>query len=111
MGSIYALNITNSNTSYLIEPTLYANANGTAAAITATITNFELIPGVAISLKINTTNAANATLSINSGIAKSIYYNNTAITAGILKENLVYNLVYDGTVWRVIGEKPPESAS
>ena len=50
-------------------------------------------------------NNANATLSINNGNAKAIYYQGAAIENGILKQGHLYNLVYDGNVWHVIGEK------
>ena len=92
-------------TTHLIEPTLFAVTSGTSSAITATINNFELVAGVSIILKITTTNTNNATLSINGTTAHPIYYNNSAVAENILKENYIYNLVYDGTVWHVIGAK------
>lgn len=92
-----------SNT-HLIEPTIYAATAGTAAAITAAISNFELVTGVIVTIKITTSNNANATLSVNGTTAKSIYYNNAAINANVLQANRVYSLVYDGTYWQVIGE-------
>lgn len=102
MGYIHTINITDDQ-AYLIEPRLFAVTSGTDAAITATITNFILIEGVTISLKITTANAANATLSLNNGAAKAIYLNGAAITNDKLKVGQIYNLVYDGTVWHVIG--------
>ena len=104
MSYVHAIQTPDSST-HLIEPLLFATTGGTASALTATISNFELVAGVTITLQITTTNTANATLSINETTAKSIYYNRSAITAGILKENFIYNLVYDGTVWHVVGEK------
>jgi len=44
-------------------------------------------------------------LSINSGTAKAIYYQGAAIEANILKQGHIYNLVYDGNIWHVLGEK------
>ena len=90
---------------YLIEPTLFAVTSGTSTAITATITNFELVAGVAIVLQIRTTNGNAATLTINSGETKAIYYQGAAIEANILKQGHLYNLVYDGNIWHVLGEK------
>lgn len=104
MGYINAIE-TPDLTTHLIEPTLFISTSGTASAITATIANFVLAAGVSISLKISITNAANATLSINNEEGKAIYYKNMAIEAGTLKANYIYNLVYDGTVWHVVGEK------
>ena len=92
-------------TTHLIEPTLFAVTNGTAAAITATINDFTLVTGVTITLQIRTANAANATLAINSETAKAIYYQGSAIEASILKQGHLYSLVYDGNIWHVLGEK------
>ena len=102
MGYIHAIQ-TPDNTTHLIEPLLYSAAGGTSGALTATITNFVLVTGVTIALGITTTNTANATLSINNGDAKAIYYKGLAITANILKADYIYHLVYDGNVWHVIG--------
>ena len=90
---------------HLIEPTLFAVVGGTSAAYTASIDNFELVTGVTIQLKITANNTASATLSINNGAAKAIQYKGSAITANILKATCVYTLIYDGTVWHVVGEK------
>lgn len=105
MGSIQTVNI--SNQSYLIEPTLFTTVSSDKnenTLLVATIANFELVPGVAITIKMTTTNAASASLSIN-GITKPIYYKGAAATSGLLKQNFIYNLVYDGTAWHVVGEK------
>ena len=104
MGYIHTVNITGDQ-SYLIEPNLFAVTSGTSTAITASITNFELVAGVLITLQIRTSNGDAANLSINSGTAKAIYYEGAAITANILKQGHVYNLVYDGNIWHVLGEK------
>ena len=104
MGYIHTVNITGDQ-SYLIEPTLFAVAGGTSSALTASITNFELVSGVVITLQINTNNSANATLSINNEAVKAIYYQGATIGADILKQGHIYNFVYDGVVWHVIGEK------
>ena len=90
---------------HLIEPTLFAVTNGTASALTASITNFELVSGVTIALQIRNTNTASATLAINGGFAKAIYYQGSAIEANILKQGYIYNLVYDGNIWHVLGAR------
>lgn len=104
MGYIHTVNITGDQ-SYLIEPTLFAVTSGTSSAITASITNFGLVAGVTITLQIRTANTDNATLNINEGGAKAIYYQGAAIEANILKQGHLYNLVYDGNIWHVLGEK------
>lgn len=90
---------------HLIEPTLFAVTSGTASALTATITNFELVAGVTITLQMHTNNSDAASLSINNSESKPIYYRGAAVTANILKQNNIYNLVYDGSTWHIIGEK------
>ena len=104
MGYIHTVNITGDQ-SYLIEPTLFAVTSGSASVISATISNFELISGVVITLQIRTSNTAAAELSINNGEQKAIYYQGAAIEANILKQGHIYNLVYDGHIWHVLGEK------
>jgi hypothetical protein len=64
--------------------------------------NTTLYVGQKIVLKIHVTNAANATLKINSQTAKPIFYNGAAITAGKLQANGVYKFVYDGTNYNVV---------
>ena len=108
MGYIHTININDQN-QYLIEPLLFATTSGTADIIEANITNFELVDGVLITLQITTANNANATLSINNGEAKAIYYQGNLITSNILKQNHTYNLIYKNNTWIVIGEKLSES--
>ena len=104
MGYIHTISI-NDNQSYLIEPTLFAVTSGTASALTASINNFELVAGVVITLQIRNTNTNAATLTINSENAKAIYYQGAAVEANILKQGHIYNLVYDGNIWHILGEK------
>lgn len=102
MGYIHTIQI--ENTQHLIEPILFAVTSGTSTAITASITNFELVAGVTITLQIQTTNSSAATLAINGGTAKAIYYQGAIINDNILKQGYIYNLVYDGNIWHVIGQ-------
>ena len=104
MGYIHTVNITGDQ-SYLIEPTLFAVTGGTSSALTASINNFELVAGVMITLQIRNTNSSAATLTMNSGNTTAIYYQGSAIGDNILKQGHIYNLVYDGVVWHVLGEK------
>lgn len=104
MGYIHTVNI-NNNQTYLIEPILFATTTGTASALTATISNFELVDGVMITLQMSISNNANATISINNGDAKAIYYQGALLENNILKQNHTYNLIYKNNSWQVVGEK------
>ena len=73
MAYIHSVSITNDQT-YLIEPLIFATAGGTSSALTAGITNFALVSGAYIHLKVGTV-TANATLNVNNTGNKDIYYN------------------------------------
>jgi hypothetical protein len=103
------------NTEYAIAPSAYAEcstAAGTAAKVATistdgdtTNTAFTLIKGVSVQVKFTVTNtASNPTLNINSSGAKAIYHNGAAITAGYLKEKKIYQFVYNGTQWDLVGD-------
>jgi hypothetical protein len=51
-----------------------------------------------------TNTAANPTLNVNSTGAKAIMYRGSAITAGYLAANRVYEFVYDGTDYELVGD-------
>lgn len=101
MAYISQVQITNDST-YLIEPLLFATAGGTSTALTAAIANFSLVTGASVQIKVGTVNA-NATLSVNGTTAKSIYYNGANIKNNILISGNVYMFTYDGTYWQVMG--------
>ena len=85
MGYINKIQLDESN-AHLIEPTLYASSS-TLTSSTYSITldsTFTLTTGVAIQVKFTTTNPA--------------------IQANVIKVNHIYNLVYDGTRWNIIGD-------
>ena len=110
----YVSRVNDGNGTHLIEPTLYAATSGTASAITASITNFAVVEGVVVSLKITTTNNASATLQIgNDMTAATIRYEGSAITAGALVAGHIYNFVYtlDNSTyyWDLIGELSSDS--
>ena len=70
-----------------------------------TNTAFTLIKGVTVTVKFTVTNtAASPTLNVNSTGAKAIYYKGAAISAGYLVANKVYNFVYNGTQWDLVGD-------
>ena len=84
---------------------------GTCATAAATVEKtvacsyFTLTTGARIVVKFTVTNtAADPTLNVNSTGAKPIYYRGAAITAGNLAANRIYEFVYDGTNYEVVGD-------
>lgn len=102
-----------SNTNYLIEPTLLGTC-GTAATTAikdVTLANFELFDNVQIAVKFTTTNTAAVSglklrvNSSNANDAKPIKYRGGNLpAASILTANHIYNFVYDGTNWELVGD-------
>lgn len=75
------------------------------AAKTVAVTGFTLAAGARVTIKFTITNtAANPTLNINGTGAKAVYYKGTAISAGYLAANKVYEFVYDGTNYVLVGD-------
>lgn len=75
------------------------------AAKTVTLTGFSLVTGASVKVKFTVTNtASNPTLNVNSTGAKAIMYRGSAISAGYLAVNRVYEFVYDGTDWELVGD-------
>lgn len=107
MGYIQAISI-NTGVPYLIEPNVFTtltNTGDNATALTAIIPDFELASGISITIQMTVTNNTNATLAINGNAAKPIYYKNAPIEANMMHKDYIYNLVYDGIKWHVVGEK------
>lgn len=70
-----------------------------------TLTGFSLATGSRIMVKFTVTNTASSpTLNVNATGAKSIMYRGSAISAGYLAANRVYEFVYDGTDWELVGD-------
>jgi hypothetical protein len=66
---------------------------------------FILMAGAKIAVKFNVTNtASNPTLNVNSTTAKAIYYHGAAIQAGYLAQNHIYDFVYDGSHYELVGD-------
>lgn len=81
-----------------------STAAGTAAKVVA-LTGFTLATGAKVAVKFTVTNTAGSpTLNVNSTGAKAIYYRGAAISAGYLAANRVYEFVYDGTNYELIGD-------
>lgn len=75
------------------------------AAKTVSLSNYSLSTGSRIVVKFTVTNtAANPTLNVNNTGAKPIVYRGSAISAGYLAANRVYEFVYDGTNWNLMGD-------
>lgn len=75
------------------------------AAKTVACPGFTLVTGATIRVKFTVTNTASSpTLNVNSTGAKSIMYRGSAITAGYLAANRVYEFIYDGTDYELVGD-------
>lgn len=100
-------------TNYLIEPTLLGTCSTTASTAIkdVTLSKFELFDNVQIAVKFTTTNTAAVSglkLRINSSNAndaKPIKYRGENLPAtGILAAGRIYNFIYDGTNWELVGD-------
>lgn len=100
MANIHSIQIDNNE--YLIEPFMYAVAAGTGDAYTAIISNYDITANTLLFLTVPTNSLANATLSINSGTAVPIYYQNEAVTSDLLKANQTYTLTYSNGRWNIL---------
>lgn len=69
------------------------------------VQGFNLVTGARVTVKFTVTNTAtNPTLNVNGTGAKSIKYRGTAIAAGYLAANRVYEFIYDGTDYLFMGD-------
>jgi hypothetical protein len=81
-----------------------STAAGTAAK-TVSAGTFSLETGAMVVVKFTVTNtAASPTLNVSSTGAKAIYYNGAAISKDYLKANKVYQFIYDGSYWQLVGD-------
>ena len=81
-------------------PTVAATAEKVVDCI-----GFTLVTGSRIAVKFSVSNTAdNPTLNVNGSGAKSIFYRGAAIDKAILAANHVYEFVYDGTQYQLIGD-------
>lgn len=112
MGYIHTIQ-TPDDQYHKIEPILYSECS--TAADTADkviqINNFELVEGVQIAIRFTYDNTADSpTLTImtsdsdSEAQAKSIYYHGSAINKSLLIADKVFQLIYDGTNWELIGD-------
>lgn len=85
----------------------YGECSTTAgtAAKTVACDGFSLVTGAKIAVKFTVTNtASNPTLNVNSTGAKAIYYHGASIHTGYLAQNHIYEFVYDGTNYELVGD-------
>jgi len=74
-------------------------------AKTVACSHFSLVTGARIIVKFTLTNAVdNPTLNVNSTGAKAIRYRGSAIAKGYLAANRIYEFVYDGTAFELVGD-------
>jgi hypothetical protein len=87
--------------------TLPYNTCSTAAGTAekqVTAANFSLETGAMVVVKFTNTNtASNPKLKVGSTAAKPIYYKGAAISPGYLAANRVYQFVYNGSQWDILG--------
>ena len=75
------------------------------AAKEVTVDSFALATGSRVLVKFSTTNTAAApTLNVNGTGSNSIWYRGQAVGASALAQNRVYEFVYDGSYWQLIGD-------
>ena len=87
--------------------THYSTCSTAAATAgkTVALTGFTLTTGSRVMVKFTVTNTASSpTLNVNSTGAAPIMYRGSAISAGYLAANRVYEFVYDGTNWELVGD-------
>lgn len=81
-----------------------STAAATAAKEVTVSNKFTLSEGALLVVKFtNGISVANATLSVNSGTAKPIYYRGAPIIAGLIEENDIVWLKYNGSQFEIIG--------
>lgn len=85
----------------------YGTCSTAAATVekAVSLASFTLVTGARVIVKFTVNNtASNPTLNVNSTGAKAIYYRGSAISAGQLGANRLYEFVYDGTNYEFIGD-------
>ena len=84
---------------------------GTAAK-TVSCDGFTLVAGAKIAVKFTVTNTAqNPTLSVNNTTAKPIYYRGSVIQADYLAQHHIYEFIYDGSHYELVGDVDTASST
>ena len=84
----------------------YAVCSTPAATVEKIVScsGFSLSTGARITIKFAVTNTAdNPTLNVNNTGAKAIYYRGYAIVASALQVNSIYDFIYDGIYYQIVG--------
>jgi hypothetical protein len=88
-------------------PSFFGTCSTAAATVAkeVAVTGFALVTGASVKVLFSVTNtAASPTLNVNATGAKAIKYRNAAITAGNLAANRIYEFVYDGADYELVGD-------
>lgn len=80
------------------------STDGATAAKVVSCTGFTLVTGARITVKFSNTNTvASATLNVNNTGAKVMTYNNMSLPINTLLANEIYEFIYDGTSYCLVG--------
>ena len=89
--------------SYDVSRYCICSTDGAVANKTVSLSNFKLTTGAIIKVKFDTANSAsNPTLNVNNSGAKPIVYQGYPIEPSRLKDNVIYEFLYNGTQWELI---------
>ena len=80
----------------------YGTTSASSSPMAVTLQNYVATKGGIVSVKFGSAVPASAKLNINSTGEKSIYYQGSAITAGIIQAGDIATFMYDGTVFHLI---------
>jgi hypothetical protein len=102
--AINSLNFNNNTYTFTLPYGTCSTPAGTVEK-TVDVNNFSLEKGARILIKFTVTNTAEGpTLNVKGTGAKAIYSRGSAITTGYLAAGRMYEFVYNGTQWELIGD-------
>lgn len=88
-------------------PIAYAVYDGTSADVVVTTTTgyfpTELITGARVTIKITGNIGLIKTLNVNGTGVKNVYYSGNSMTSGMIDRYNVYDFIFDGTYYRILG--------
>lgn len=82
------------------------SSSGSSYSKTVSLSGFVLSTGARVFIKFDNDNTSSSTLylNVNSTGSKQIRYGNGAIAKGVFKAGKIYEFLYDGTYWAIVGE-------